>query len=255
MQTQCSEFNAQLIRGLTHRMNNYLSLFQGFLNVLMEDQRLDNDVLNGLADIRAGAAEASALLDRTKSLTRPSSSTWHEIDLSKFMKNLAPLLEEMAVNGRIRVEFADDLPHVLGDPGNLHTAIREIVKNACQSVKHAGVVSIRACAQSDPPDHQKAFQSSYWVSIDVHDDGPGIPPELHGKIFQPFFTTRMRPRASGLGLTVANELMRQMEGMLRFESQPGSTTFHLLLPANAQKFHRSSLTKNSESHVSHRIGK
>ncbi len=234
MQTQHSEFHDQLIRGLTHRMNNYLSLFQGFLNVLMEDQRLDRETLQGLADIKTGATEASELLDRTKSLARPSSHTWHEIDLVTFMRNLAPLLEQIAANGKMTVECPDRLPHVFADPNHLRTAIKEVVKNACESVKYAGIVSIRVLGESDLPEPTKALQPLYWVSIDVHDDGPGIPPELREKIFRPFFTTRAR--ATGLGLTVANELMQQMKGMLRFESEPGNTTFHLLLPAKTQKF-------------------
>jgi signal transduction histidine kinase len=236
MQTQHSQFHDQLIRGLSHKMNNYLSLFQGYLNVILEDKRLDKETLDGIAEIKAGATEASELLDRTKSLASPSSLIWHEIDLVKFMRSLAPILEKMAIPGSVTVNYPDALPHVVADPGRLRTAIREVVKNACESVKTVGLVSIRVLGESDLPEPTKAFQSLHWVSIDVHDDGPGIPAELRGKIFQPFFTTRKSVRATGLGLTVANELMQQMKGMLRFESEPGNTTFHLLLPAKTQKF-------------------
>jgi two-component system cell cycle sensor histidine kinase/response regulator CckA len=236
MQIQHSQFHDQLIRGLSHKMNNYLSLFQGFLNVLLEDKRLDEETLAGLAQIRVGAAEASELLDRTRSLASPSSLIWHEIDLVKFMRSLTPILERMAVHGRVDVDYPDALPHVVADPARLRVAIKEVVKNACESVENVGLVSIRVLGESELPEPTRAFQSLYWVSIDVHDDGPGIPPELHGKIFQPFFTTRKRAHATGLGLTVANELMQQMKGMLRFESEPGNTNFHLLLPAKTQKF-------------------
>jgi nitrogen-specific signal transduction histidine kinase len=66
--------------------------------------------------------------------------------------------------------------------------------------------------------------------FDVTDSGPGIPTESVSRVFQPFFTTKHKQGAVGLGLTVAVGLIQQLGGMICFESQPGRTTFQISLP-------------------------
>lgn len=237
MQIQHSEFHDQLVRGLAHRMNNILSLFQGYLNVLMDDRNLDADTLEGLASIRDGATAASELLDRAKSLAAPTSLIWREIELGSFLQNTKPSLQSLIPQGiKFTMEVPENLPRILVDPGRLRTAIREVVKNASEAIRDKGEISIHVVGDTDAPEPTKAMQSLRWVSIDVQDNGIGIPEKLREKVFQPFYSTRSRQNANGLGLTVALGLMQQLGGMLRFESEPGNTVFHLLLPSITQKF-------------------
>jgi len=64
--------------------------------------------------------------------------------------------------------------------------------------------------------------------IEVKDHGSGIPAELQGRVFEPFFTTR--ERGSGLGLALAQKIVRAHGGEIRFQSAPGSTVFRIHLP-------------------------
>jgi nitrogen-specific signal transduction histidine kinase len=70
-----------------------------------------------------------------------------------------------------------------------------------------------------------------WVAINVIDDGPGIDPSGEEKIFQPFFSTKQKKNAAGLGLNVASGCVTQIGGMLKHESKPGRARFQILLPA------------------------
>src|SRR5438874_1259487 len=79
MQIEHSEFQDQLVRGLAHRMNNILTLFHGYLGLLLDNKKLDKPTLDGLAKIQNGARAASDLMDRTHSLVRPSSAVWREL--------------------------------------------------------------------------------------------------------------------------------------------------------------------------------
>jgi len=237
MEIEHSEFHDQLVRGLAHKMNNILSLFHGYLSVIMENKRLDTDTRESLENIRAGASAASELLERTNSLARPTSLIWREIDLEPFLWNLKSSLDPMIPEDvELTLDVPENLPHILVDPGRLRTTIREVVKNACEAIPHKGTVSIHVVGQADAPAPTHAMQSLRWVSINIRDDGIGIPTNLREKIFQPFYSTRLRQSANGLGLTVALGLMQQLGGMLRFESEPGNTVFHLLLPSITQKF-------------------
>jgi two-component system nitrogen regulation sensor histidine kinase GlnL len=66
------------------------------------------------------------------------------------------------------------------------------------------------------------------LSAEVEDNGPGIPDELRDTIFYPLVTGR--PTGTGLGLTIAQDLVSRNGGLIEFESQPGRTVFQLRLP-------------------------
>lgn len=234
-----SDFHDQLVRGLTHKMNNILSLFHGYIGLLMDDKNLDASTVAGLTRIKEGARAASELMDRTKSLARPSSIIWREIDIREFFDALKPALEAFADrNIRLQINLPENLPHIWADTTRLKTAVMEVVKNACEASPENGTVKIDVSAEchlsSIPSAAGKASQPITWISINVTDNGHGVPLELSGKIFQPFFSTREKQNSTGLGLAVALGLLQQLGGAVRFTSKPGLTTFRLLIPSRTE---------------------
>jgi two-component system, cell cycle sensor histidine kinase and response regulator CckA len=238
MHIEQSDFHDQLVRGLTHKMNNILSLFHGYLGLLMDDKKLDPGTIAGLGRIKDGARAASELMDRTKALARPSSIVWREVNIGDLLNSMRSPFEEIAgpaVN--VRIEVPEGLPVVWADIARLKMAITEIFRNACEASVDGGLVKIEARAECQlsrvPSSSGKASQPITWVSINVTDYGTGIPVELAEKIFQPFFTTRQKQNSTGLGLTVAMGLIQQFGGTIRFQSKQGLTTFRLLLPSRS----------------------
>ena len=237
MHIEQSDFHDQLVRGLAHKMNNILSLFHGYLGLLIEDKKLDPETLDGLARIREGAHAASELMDRAKAFAKPSSTVWREIRLEDFLMQMTPTLESFAERGVvIHQEFEEDLPRLWVDAGRLRTAIIEIVRNACEASPAEGVVTIRATQDLHRPrgnGDSNAAQPITWVALTVEDEGPGISEELEEKIFQPFFSTKHKRNAMGLGLSVALGLVQQLGGVIRYEREEKKSTFRLLLPSRA----------------------
>lgn len=234
-----SDFQDQLVRGLTHRMNDILSLFHGAIGLLMSDKKLDSSTLADLTRIRESARAASELMDRAQSLARPSSVIWREVDAAEFFDALKPSLESLSGgNVKLEISLPKNLPHVWADTARLKTAICEVVSNACEASQPGGVVKIDVDARfhlaGSPSASGKAAQPITWISINVTDNGGGIPPQLSEKIFQPFFSTRHEQNSTGLGLTVALGLLKQLGGNIRFASKPGLTTFNLLLPSRGE---------------------
>lgn len=235
-----SDFHDQLVRGLTHKMNNILSLFHGYIGLLMDDKKLDASTVANLARIKEAAHAASELMDRTKSLARPSSIIWREVDMEEFLGLLKPTLESFASrNIRLQINLPEKLLHIWADTTRLKTAVIEVVRNACEASPADGVVKIDVSAEchlsTRPSAAGKAVQPITWISINVTDHGHGIPQELSKKIFQPFFSTRDKQNSTGLGLTVTLGLLQQLGGAIRFTSKPGLTTFRLLLPSRAER--------------------
>jgi signal transduction histidine kinase len=134
------------------------------------------------------------------------------------------------------LELNDDLPHVWADLSRLRTAILELVKNAFEATSAGGTV--RIVLHGDVPTGElgqgHASQPLHWVCVEIVDDGEGISEALAQRIFQPFFSTKRKRNATGLGLNVAQGLTEQLGGLLRHECHPGETRFQLLLPSRGQ---------------------
>jgi len=117
----------------------------------------------------------------------------------------------------------DGLPAVSIDAASITEVIYILLDNASKYAPAGTAITVRAARE----DHRH-------VRITVSDEGPGIPKEMRERIFQPFFSTKKKQNATGLGLTVATGFIQQMGGVLRFESEPGKTTFQMLLPSRAE---------------------
>jgi signal transduction histidine kinase len=118
--------------------------------------------------------------------------------------------------------------------------------NAFQCSSQPHYVEMRASAMSQPLDllqfrdgsQERLLNVEHFenaaplVAIAIRDNGPGIPPELLPRIFQPFFTTKPEPLGTGLGLSIVQRLIKQAKGALHVRTRPGEgTTFTVYLPA------------------------
>ncbi len=239
MHIQPSQSQDQLVRGLTHRMNNILTLFHGYLGIMMDDQKLDQSTRDNLARIKDGASAASDLMNRTQALIRPSTLVWREINVRDLVHLLRHSFDTFkGEKTTIKIEAPDELPLVLGDMGRVKNAILELVRNACEATAAAGgtvTIDLRAEATSGTMEAQptSAQQAMKWVVVRVTDDGPGIPRDVEDKIYQPFFSTKPKASAAGLGLNVAAGFVEQIGGRLRHCTASDRTCFELLLPARS----------------------
>jgi signal transduction histidine kinase len=234
MRFEQSEFHNQLVRGLTHRMNNILSLCQGYIGMLIDDKNLDRDTRDGLIRIRESADAASSLMDRTKALATPSSTVWRQVAPDDFFKSLMPAFQAYASRGvTFQVSCEPGMPDLYADTARLRVALKEIVKNACEASPANGIVKItvkRHPHPFSPRGRQLGPALIDWTAITVTDSGKGIPPSLSAKVFQPFFSTKRNDSAVGLGLSVALGLVQQLGGAIRLQSKPGRTAVKVLLP-------------------------
>lgn len=120
-----------------------------------------------------------------------------------------------------RLELQEDLPFVYVDPKQMQQVFLNLILNAIQAMQD-GVLTIRsALVIRDGRD---------WVRISIADTGSGIPPQILGKIFAPFFTTKAQ--GTGLGLAICHKLVTQHDGTITVTSEDGKgTVFTVELPA------------------------
>jgi PAS domain S-box-containing protein len=164
---------------------------------------------------------------------------WLVDDLLDFARPTSPLLQPVPLGrllqeevrtatrgqSRVRVEWAlePDVPAVPVDERMMRRAFLNLALNAVQAMPQGGTLRVSARRCPEPPG---AF-------VEFSDTGPGIPPELRERLFQPFFTTKAT--GTGLGLTIVKRTLDAHSGHIRIESPPrGGTTFQLVLPLAPQ---------------------
>jgi signal transduction histidine kinase len=116
-----------------------------------------------------------------------------------------------------------DLPAVQGVGAELNQIWANLVDNALDAVGTGGRVAVTARRAGDR------------VVVEVADDGPGIPPEIRERIFEPFFSTKDVGKGTGLGLDIVRRTLERHDGEIEVESRPGRTVFRVKLPAQGMR--------------------
>jgi signal transduction histidine kinase len=111
------------------------------------------------------------------------------------------------------------VPRIEAYGSELNQVWTNLIDNAIETVEGQGVLTLRA------------FTTKGVVTVDVIDDGPGIPPEIQPRIFEPFFTTKAPGVGTGLGLHIAyNIVVHKHRGQIQVVSRPGETRLRVVLP-------------------------
>jgi signal transduction histidine kinase len=147
--------------------------------------------------------------------------------------------EEAQVIG-VQVEELFDLtlPLLPLDPRQMEGVFLNLFLNALQAMPRGGVLTVQTKRRDSGERRQESISDRTgpeegWAEVTVTDTGEGIPPEVLGEIFRPFFTTKAK--GTGLGLSLVQQVVEQHHGQISAQSRAGvGTTFHLLLPIAAQ---------------------
>ncbi|HKU75013.1 MAG TPA: response regulator [Pyrinomonadaceae bacterium] len=220
----------RLAAGVVHEINNPLATISACaesLEARVNDGEFDGSP--GLEDLREYLGLIRSEAFRCKSITmglldfsRTRTSDHVTINLGDVIRSAVRLLSHQKRHAEIsfKVDIADNLPPVSGDPGQLQQAVIALATNALDAMGESGVLTIVGRNEDEK------------VVVDVSDTGAGIPPENLPKIFEPFFTTKEVGRGTGLGLAVCYGILTEHGGTLDVQSTVGTgTTFTITLSA------------------------
>ncbi|WP_207504154.1 ATP-binding protein [Telluribacter humicola] len=118
----------------------------------------------------------------------------------------------------VQLNLPDDLPEICVYPGELNQVWTNLIDNAIDASPEGGQIHVEAV-----PDRQ-------YITINIIDNGSGIPEEMTGRIFDPFFTTKDIGKGTGLGLEIVQSIVQQHKGQVKVHSEPGRTEFSVCLP-------------------------
>lgn len=209
----------QLSASVAHEINNPLMSVLGFSDLLLKEN-LPHNVLRDIAKIKKDALRAKTIVNDLLLFARfqkEDSSTY--FNLSESTRITLKILRKQFIFDRINIieELDNNIPELYANPGKIQQVIINLVQNAHDAIILSGCgknIKVKT-GLSDKKD---------VILLCVEDDGPGIPDDIKDKVFEPFFTTKEVGKGNGLGLYIANKIVKQYKGDIKIESKPGKGT-------------------------------
>jgi signal transduction histidine kinase len=214
-----------LASSITHEFNNILTTVINYakMGVRHKDAATRDKAFE---KILAAGQRASKITTGLLSYARQQSDRREPMDLTVLVEDVLVLVEKDLQRHRVRLEVnAQGRPWATVNSGQVQQVLLNLIVNARQSMPSGGVLTVAVRANSE----------AGHAEISVQDTGCGIPAEKLRQIFEPYFTTKKPDEqgqgGTGLGLSLAKDVMESHGGRIRVESQPGvGTIFTLKFP-------------------------
>jgi signal transduction histidine kinase/ActR/RegA family two-component response regulator len=234
-QSDTVEAVAQVAGGAARGFDELLTIIRASSELLlMSDRSLAGQSRQLLTEVVAASARAASLTRQLLALSRDHPLQLRPINLNETVGNLARVVGR-SLGENIRVQCrCSGLPSVPADACKLDQVLLNLVLNARDALPDGGQVVI----STEPTrfeEHQTHVhperRAGDFVCLSVADNGRGIAPEHLGRIFEPFFTTKLQDKGAGLGLAIVFGIVRQHQGWIEVDSQPGKgSLFRVFLP-------------------------
>lgn len=221
MQAHQMEMVGRLAGGLAHDFNNFLTVINGYTELLLNELGAADPHRNTLESIRRAGESAAKLTGQLLAYGRRQVLRPIVLDLNRTLTVLRPLLARLAgENIQVRLELESGAALVNADPVQMEQVIMNLVLNARDAMPFGGELRIGTACVEDR-----------HIMLSVTDTGLGMDEETRGRVFEPFFTTKEFGKGTGLGMSIVQGIIAQSGGSIEVHSQPGNgTTFKIYLP-------------------------
>lgn len=244
-----------LVSGVVHDFNNFLTVVDNCAKFALEDLALGNleDTVQNLEDILASAKRTSSLTRQMLTFSKPASGQKRIIDASHNIQESIRLFSRLAPQNIKIISTVSKAPLMLDiDPSELDQIFFNLCINAKDAMQRGGElrITVKSAVLKDIPAHAlvrptasstKPMDSAHSASLQtfllnqyfhmtIKDNGAGMAPEVLAKVLQPFFTTK-GAHGTGLGLSMIERIVVNNDGGLHMESQLDTgTSVHVFLP-------------------------
>lgn len=227
---RAEEAKSTFISVISHELKTPVAVIKGYASTLRrDDANWDRKTLQeGLTVIEEETDRLTALINNLLAASKLQAegmrlSQVDAVDLVQIVLRSAERLQTQTRKHRLILDFSDDFPHILGDEARLRQVFDNLIGNAIKYSPDGGEVRVAG-----------AFDAQQ-VTVSVSDQGVGIPQDEQGRIFERFYRVddalSRRTQGTGLGLYLAQAVVRAHGGTIAVESQPGKgATFRVTLP-------------------------
>jgi len=215
----------QLVSGVAHELNNPLAGISAFAQLLLTEKRFPPDQRTAAEMIYAEARRASRIVQNLLTFARQHKPERTPTGVNQVLDDTLELRGyELRVRGiEVTRDYDEQIPETMADAHQLQQVFLNLVTNAEQAMEKSPRESQRLIVRTR--------RTGAVIRIEVEDTGPGIPPNLLERIFNPFFTTKPTGSGTGLGLSISLGIVREHEGRIWAENAPqGGARFIVEVP-------------------------
>ncbi len=226
-----------LAGGIAHDFNNILGAVIGYAEMARDASASKSAVAHDLDKVLEASHRAAALVKQILAFSRQSGTKRILLDPSNIINEAVKLLRPILPSTiTIRLDIGTGTKSIFADPTQIHQVVMNLCTNAFHAMEQTGGIldiSLTDCELS--LDDLQSFQEvkpGKFVVLAIGDSGPGIPPNILGKIFDPYFTTKEVGKGTGMGLAIVHGIVTNSGGFVSCKSEPGKgTVFHVIFPA------------------------
>jgi signal transduction histidine kinase len=177
-----------------------------------------------VAEVRESTHRVSDLVSAVRSYTQMDRASRQDVDVREGLESTLVMLGHKLREGvRVTRQYADDLPRIEANPGELNQVWTNLVDNAVDAMQGAGTLRITTSSVDG------------WVVVEVGDTGPGLTPEAATRAFEAFYTTKEVGQGTGLGLDIARRIVVERHGgTIELVPTPAETVLRVRLPVSPQ---------------------
>ncbi len=221
---------------MAHQIGTPLNLISGHVQLMVASSPPDSAASERLRAIQDQIEKVTAIVRAALDSSRPAVIPHEVTDLARLVKRVCQISGPMLDNARVQtvIVVPDAAIWVLADAVQLELALLNLITNSVDAMPGGGTLAVRLT------------QTSGRAHIAVEDSGSGVRPDLITRIFDPWVTTKAPGKGSGLGLSIARQVVASHGGSIAVNSRPeGGSIFTIDLPTNG------AVAAPSEDHVSH----
>ena len=248
-----------LTGGIAHEFNNFLTPITGYADLIMADADPESEIYDNALEISEAAEKARDVVKQISAMSRKNVETIYDaIPVAKMLTQTRKLVETNCPKHVQLVEKVElNGEEVLGNS----TQLQQVLLNICVNAIHAigpseGTLTLEADVVPRGelllcfPDERIPEVWPSYVRIRISDTGSGMDKETLQHIFEPFFTTKKAGEGTGLGLALAEQIIRTHRGHICAESTLGKgSTFYIYLPVLEQEREREQLQWGQDSNL------
>ncbi len=236
-EAQKMEAIGRLAGGVAHDFNNLLTVVTSYGEMLAQRMPVSSSGREWVEQILEASERARDLTRQLLAFGRKQQLKPQSLSLNELVEDLRRLLPPLlGPQVELRLKLCPDGALVSADPVQLQQVVLNLVVNARDAMPEGGILRLstgRRCLP-EPEAAGQGLPPGDYVELTVEDEGIGMDAEIRARIFEPFFTTKAMGQGTGLGLATVYGIVRQSEGAIEVQSEPGAgAIFRVLLPAVA----------------------
>lgn len=229
----------QVTGGLAHDFSNVLAGILGSVELARLEMASDHPAQQFLESVVVASNRGRELIRQVQAFSRGKDGEKSLVPLQPIVAECVKALRAtVPATVRITWRVENSCPPVLADPVQIQQLIMNIGTNAWHALPVTGGtidITLQAAGISETESRRYAeLPAGSYVRLSVMDNGQGMEPATQQRIFEPFFTTKRSRKAVGLGLSIANNIVKAHQGAILVQSAPGcGATFSVYLPVQA----------------------